>query len=124
MQVVEAGFRVVVVAAIPQRVDFRHGAGSGQDFAVGVVGICRYLVAIAIDKVHHIPLEVCNVVVGSRRGTIVVNQGIGIPDIVIPEVQGLGGISAGNGLPQQHAAGVDIAVLRSEEHTSELQSRI
>ena len=56
-------------------------------------------------------MEVCNVIVGSRRGTIVVNQGIGIPDVVIPEVQGLGGTAAGNGLPQQHAAGVDIAVL-------------
>ena len=45
--------------------------------------------AIAIDKVHHIPLQVDDVVVGGRRGTVVVNQGIGIPYVVIPEVQGL-----------------------------------
>ena len=36
LQVVEPGLAVVVVAAIPQRVDFCHGAGSGQDFAVGI----------------------------------------------------------------------------------------
>ena len=49
LQVVEPGLSVVVVAAIPQWVNFRHGAGSGQDFAIGIVSICRYLVAIAID---------------------------------------------------------------------------
>ena len=56
-------------------------------------------------------MQVGDVVVGSGGGTVVVNQGIGIPYVVIPEVQGSGGISAGNGLPQEHAAGVDIAVL-------------
>ena len=44
--------------------------------------------AIAIDKVHHVPLQVDDVV-GGRRGTVVVNQGMGIPYVVIPEVQGL-----------------------------------
>ena len=106
LQVVEAGLAVVVVATIPQWVDFRHGAGSGQDFAIGIIRVCRYLVAIAIDQVHHIPLEVGDVVVGSGGGTVVVNQGIGIPYVVIPEVQGL----CGTALPQQHAAGIDIAV--------------
>ena len=91
LQVVEPCLGVVVVAAIPQRVDFRHGAGSGQDFAIGIIRVCRYLVAIAIDQVHHIPLQVGDVVVGSGGGTVVVNQGIGIPDVVIPEV-GLGSI--------------------------------
>ena len=56
-------------------------------------------------------MQVGDVVVSGRRGTVVVNQGVGIPDVVIPEVQGPGGTAAGNGLPQQHAAGVDIAVL-------------
>ena len=49
LEIVEPGLGVVVVAAIPQGINLRHGAGSGQDFAVGIVGICRYLVAIAID---------------------------------------------------------------------------
>ena len=56
-------------------------------------------------------MQVGDVVVSSSARAVVVNQGIGIPHVIIPEIQGLSGISAGNGLPQQHAAGVDIAVL-------------
>ena len=49
LEVVEPGLAVVVVATIPQGVNFCHGAGSGQDFAIGIIRVCRYLVAIAID---------------------------------------------------------------------------
>ena len=36
LEVVEPGLGVVVVTTVPERVDFCHSAGSGQDFAVGI----------------------------------------------------------------------------------------
>ena len=111
LEVVEAGFIVLIVATIPQGVDLRHSAGRGQHLAVGVVGIRRHPVAVAVHQVHHITLEIRDVIVGGSGGTVVVNQGIGEASIVIPEIQGFGCAVAGNGLPQQLPTGVDVAVL-------------
>ena len=111
LEVVEAGFIVLIVAAIPQGVDLRHSADGRQHLAVGVVGILCHLVAVAVHQVHYITLQVRDVIIGGSGGTVVVDQGIGEADIVIPEIQGFGCAVASNGLPQQLPAGVDVAVL-------------
>ena len=39
LEVVKAGFLVIVVAAVAEGVHLCQGAGSGKDLAVGVVGV-------------------------------------------------------------------------------------
>lgn len=44
LEIIEAGFGIVVVATVTQRIDFGHCAGGGQDVAGGIVGVgvdCR-----------------------------------------------------------------------------------
>ena len=41
LEVIEAAFRIVVVATVTERVLLGQGAGRGQDLAVGVIGIGR-----------------------------------------------------------------------------------
>ncbi len=58
LEVIEAGFGVVVVAAIAERVNACHTAGGCQDFAPGVVGIGRISCAAGIDELDYIALQV------------------------------------------------------------------
>ena len=102
LEVVESGLFVVVVAAVTQGVDLCQGAGSGQDLAVGIVGVGRHDLLIAIQDGQNIALEVGDIVVG---GTVV-GQGVGMTALVIEEVQSV----AAPGLPHQLTTGIEIAV--------------
>ena len=103
LEVIEAGFGIVVIAAIAQGVDCGHGAGGGIYLAVGVVGIGSYPGSGRIDKVHDITLEIGDVVVGRS----VIGQGEGIAAGIVGEVQNYIPV----GLPEQPAAGVGVLVL-------------
>ena len=49
LQIVEAGFGVVVIASVSQRVDSCEFAGCGNDFAIGVIIVSSDFVAGRID---------------------------------------------------------------------------
>ena len=102
LEVIEAGFGIVVIAAIAQGVDCGHGAGGGIYLAVGVVGIGSYPGSGRIDKVHDITLEVGDVVVGRA----VIGQGEGAAAGVVGKIPGIRTVC----LLQQPTAGIHIAV--------------
>ena len=102
MEVVEAGFGVVVVAAVAQGVDEGHGAGGEGELAVGVVGVGGDLGAAGVDQVHDVSLKIGDVVV---LGTVV-GQGEGEALGVVGKIQGVAGV----GLPEELASGVKIGV--------------
>ena len=110
MEIIEASLAILIVPPVAQRVDLRHGAAGAQDFTIGIVGIGRYFIALAVYQIHHIALEVRNVIVDGTGGTYGVGQGVGRTALVIPEVQNLRAAAALHGLPQQLSTGVDIAV--------------
>ena len=102
LQVVEAGLGVVVVAAVAEGVGVCQGAGGGEDFAVGVVGVGGCGAAFFVYEAQHIALEVGDVVVHR-----VVNlQRKGIATLVVEEVEG--GVAVG--LPEELAACVEVGV--------------
>ena len=102
MEVIQAGFGVVIVAAVAQGVSLGHCSGGGEDVAVGVVGVRGNGVSVGIYQPHYIALEVGNVIVVGA----VALYGIGHSVTVVEEVQG--GVGAGMVLPQQLTAGVAV----------------
>ena len=70
LEVIEAGFGVVVVAAIAEGVDACHGAGGCQDFAPGVIGIGRIGCAVGVDELDHISLQIEDIIVGRKAAAI------------------------------------------------------
>ena len=110
MEIVEARLAVLIIAPIPQGVDLRHGAAGTQDLAIGIVEIRRHLAAAAVRQVHHVPLEVRNVIINRAGRSYGISQGVGRSTLVIPEVQNLCAAAALHGVPQELPAGVDIAV--------------
>ena len=102
MEVIEAGFSIVVVAAVAQGVDLRQGAFCGNDLAVGVVFVAGDNISVGIDDLHHIALQVGDVVIG---GAVVLYR-IGNAAGIVEEIEGVAAV----GLPQQLAAGVVISV--------------
>ena len=56
LEIVEPGVAVVVITAVAQRVDFRHGARGRHDIAIGIILIAGNHSAAAVDKMHHIAL--------------------------------------------------------------------
>ena len=108
MQVIEAGFGIVVIAAVAQGVDCGHGAGGGIYLAVGVVGVGRHSRAAGIYQIHHVALQIGNVIVSDGGGTSgLVSQGEGAAAGVVGEVQNHIPV----GFPEQPAAGVGVLVL-------------
>ena len=96
-------------------------------FAVWVVMIAGHLVSRAVDQLHHIPLEIGDVIIGlCRAGTGGVGQGIWGPLGIICEVQDFCGDRSilrgcGDGLPKQSAAGIEITVFfRDGRHQNPL----
>ena len=108
MEIVEARLAVLIVPPVAQRVDLRHGAAGTQDLAVGIVEIRRHLVAAAVRQIHHVPLEVRNVIINRAGGACGVGQGVGRTCLVIPEVQNLRAAAALHGVPQQLAVGDEV----------------
>ena len=85
LEVIEPGFGVVDVAAVAQGIDFCQGAGSGQDLAVGIVGVGGYDLLIAVQDRQNIALEVGDIVVGGA----IIGQGVGVTAFIVEEVQGV-----------------------------------
>ena len=96
---------VEVIPSIPQRIDACQFAGGGNDVAEGVVFVAGNYCAGGIDQLHHIALEVSDVVI--HRAIMLQSKG-GAAGIV-EEVQGVGAV----GFPQQLAAGVVVGVGRA-----------
>ena len=49
LEIIEAGFGIVIVTTIAQGIDLGHCAGGGDDFSVGIIVVGRDFVAICID---------------------------------------------------------------------------
>ena len=106
LQVVEAGFDVLVVAPIPQGVDACEGAVVIRDLAAGVYcdgGFAPGVVAVGRDLDHvdrrapsdgdglvelcHITLLVCQIIVGKAVAVLPVDHGQGLSLGVVEEVE-------------------------------------
>ena len=65
LQVVEAGFGIVIVATIPERVDSAQGACHGtchrQDIAPCIVLVLHNGAAHGVDNSYHVTLEILDV---------------------------------------------------------------
>ena len=119
LEVIEAGFGIVIVAAIAEGVDCGHGAGGGIYLAVGVVGIRGHPGAGRIDKVHHVALEVGDVVVSDGGGTSsLVSQGEGAAAGVVGEVQNHVSV----GFPEQFSTGVVVSMFHAIDRLALTQS--
>ena len=64
LEVVEAGFVVVVVATIAEWVFIRHGAGLREDIAPCVVFVGCYGTTGGSDQLYNVTLETCNLQIG------------------------------------------------------------
>ena len=87
LEVIEAAFRIVVVATVTKWVFLGQGAGGGQDLAVGVISVGCDGVAAGVHQAHDVTLQVGDVIVGGS----VHLHGVGFSGIVVEEVMGLGG---------------------------------
>ena len=71
LQIVEAGFGVVVVATVAEGIDLCHGAGGVGELTPGVVGVAGNHGSAGIDKAKNVTLQVQNIVIGDRIGGVV-----------------------------------------------------
>lgn len=77
-----------------------YGAGGGEDLAVGVIFIASHHVSFAVHQLHHIALQVGDVVVGLA----VALRGVGISVGIVEEIHGI----SARCLPQKLSAGVEV----------------
>ena len=98
LQVIEASFAIVIVATIAQGVDTCQGAGCGEDFAVGIVGVGCNRVSSGVNQVEHIALGVGDVVILGA----VVGQAERVAGCIVGKIKDIVSIS----LPEQSAASV------------------
>ena len=63
MQIIEASLGIVIVATVTQGVHSCQGAGCGEDFAIGVVGVRSNGVSSGVNQVEHVTLGVGDVVI-------------------------------------------------------------
>ena len=110
LQIVEAGFLVVAVAAIAQGVEGADAVGAGvggmPQLAPGVVVVIHHGGTGGVDDTDYITLGICDVVVGGGNAVNGVVQNIGVAVGIVEEIQG--GVSVG--LPQQLSAGIGVVV--------------
>ena len=82
LQIVEAGFLVVAVAAIAQGVEGADAVGAGvggmPQLAPGVVVVIHHGGAGGVDDTDYITLGICDVVVGGGHAVYGVVQNIGV----------------------------------------------
>ena len=71
LQIVEAGFEIVVIATVAEGVNACHAAGGCQDFAPGVVGIGRIGCAAGSDELDHISLQIHHIIIGCKAAAAV-----------------------------------------------------
>ena len=70
LEVVIAGFAVVVIAAIAKRVLFCHAAGSVKDITPRVVGIACSDSSVRSDQLHYVTLQVQDIVIRREVRTV------------------------------------------------------
>ena len=102
LEVIEPGICIVIISTVAKGVDLGHGAGCGDDVAIGIVLIGCNCCTGAIHHVHYIALQVGDVIVGGS----VVLQGIGVSVGIVREIQEVAVVA----FPQQLAAGIEIIV--------------
>ena len=87
LQVVEAGFLVIDISSISQRIDNAegggHGAGAGELLAPGIVAITDHSVSGLVQNGYHIALDIGGIVVGCA----VIDQGQGLAIRRVGEVE-------------------------------------
>ena len=110
LEIVEAGFGVVIVATVTQGVDLSHCTRGGNYLAVWVVVIGCDLNAICINQIHHVTLEIGNVITLRCCRAVVVDQAVRHPDVVISEIKRLGRRTVGDCFAKQLPARVDVLV--------------
>ena len=98
LQVVKAALGIKIVPSVAQGIVCGHGAGTGNQIAVGIVAVFGNVGAAAVHDPHHIALEVCDVIV---EGSIVF-QRIRCSGGIVEEVQSVAAV----GFPEQLAAGI------------------
>ena len=77
-----------------------YGAGGGEDLAVGVVLVAGHHVAFAVHQLHHVALQVGDVVVGHAVSL----HGVGVSVGVVEEIRGI----SARCLPQKLSACVEV----------------
>ena len=103
LQVVKATLGIKIVPSIAQGISRGHGAGAGNQVAVGIVAVLGDVGAAAVHNPHHVTLQIGDVVV---EGSVVL-QRIGSAVGIVEEVQGVAAV----GFPEQFAAGIVIGML-------------
>ena len=106
LEVIEAAFGIVIVATVTERILLGQRTGSGQDLAVGVVGVTCYGIPAGIHQAHNIALQVGHIIIG---GAIDLHS-VGLAGRIIEEGVGIRLAVGRYLLLQQLPAGVDIAV--------------
>ena len=76
-----------------------HGAGGGEDFAVGIILITGDYITFGIHHLHHIALKVGDVVVGHAVSL----HGVGVAIGIVEEIRGISALC----LPQKLSAGIE-----------------
>ena len=110
LEIVEAGFGIVIVAAVAERVNLCEVTCCGNDFTIGVVIICRNLIAGSIDQIHYVALEIGNVIIGRCCRAVAIDQAIRISSVIVNKIQRSSRFALGDRFPQQIAARVDVLV--------------
>ena len=77
-----------------------HSAGGGEDLAVGVIFIAGHHVAFRIHQLHHVALQVGDVVVGHAVSL----HGVGIAIGIVEEIRG----DSARCLPQKLSSRIEI----------------
>ena len=106
VEIVEAGFSIVVVTTVADGIDLGDGTGGSQDLAVRVIHIAACQRTAGIQDHHHIALQVGEEIVHRA----VVLHGVGGTVVGIEEIQNVSGLigTVVPDLPQQLAAGIGI----------------
>ena len=110
LEIVEAGFGVVIVATVTQGVDLSHCTRSVNYLAVGVIVIGSYLRARSINQIHHVTLKVGNVIICRCCRAVVVDQAVRISSVIVNKIKRSGRFALGDRLPQQLSPSVDVLV--------------
>ena len=105
LEVIEAAFGIVVVATVTERVLVGQFTGSGEEFAVGVVGITCYGISAGVHQAHDIALQVGHIIVG---GSIDLHS-VRFTGVIVEEVVGFRGPVGRYLLLQQLPTGIDVS---------------
>ena len=92
MQVIESGFAIVIVSAIPQWVDLSQSTGTGENIAPRIILVSRDRLILKagdiVDQLYHVALEIENVIIRLKARSIRrILQCKRLPGFIIDEIQ-------------------------------------